>query len=261
MTKIISLLTLCTALKIFAAQTDTISVKAFAVIELFTSEGCSSCPAADHYLSTLMDDAKKQNQPLYLLSFHVDYWNRLGWTDPFSRPEYSERQKRYADILGARVYTPQMIVNGMNEGVGSDTKQIKTFIQSALKNTADHSYPMQLSVAVAPQPGLSVCNIGVTYQILAPSADLKKTEIHFALVEKGLSVSVARGENQGRRLRHDNVVRAFQTRALDSTGAGTFVFSIPEAVILQASSLIAYVQDSKSLAILAVQKRSLPEMR
>src|SRR3954452_5453128 len=92
--------------------------KAFAVIELFTSEGCSSCPPADELVSRLLSENK---QNIYILSFHVDYWNRLGWKDSFSDPAFSARQKQYANYLSLDgVYTPQIVVNGEHQFVGSD---------------------------------------------------------------------------------------------------------------------------------------------
>ena len=88
-------------------------VAGFALVELFTSEGCSSCPSADQNLMRLVDEASKKKLPVYALSFHVDYWNRLGWTDPYSSKAFTDRQRTYAQVMKSdRVYTPQMIVNG-----------------------------------------------------------------------------------------------------------------------------------------------------
>ena len=98
------------------AQTEKNS---FVVIELFTSEGCSSCPPADKVLSEVIADARKNNKPIYAMSFHVDYWNRLGWKDPYSDFLFTNRQNNYSDVLGEReVYTPQVFVNGKIYFVG-----------------------------------------------------------------------------------------------------------------------------------------------
>ena len=95
------------------------SFQPVAVIELFTSQGCSSCPSADQLLSQTINEAKKDGRKIFALSFHVDYWNRLGWADPFSTNEYSQRQRAYAAQLNDNsVYTPQMIVNGSRQFVG-----------------------------------------------------------------------------------------------------------------------------------------------
>src|SRR5262245_2326035 len=90
------------------------------VVELFTSQGCSSCPPADRLLGELVRDGAIADRPVIALSFHVDYWNRLGWTDPFSRPAWSARQQAYADAMrDGRVYTPQLVIAGRSHVVGS----------------------------------------------------------------------------------------------------------------------------------------------
>jgi len=92
-----------------------------AVVELFTSEGCSSCPPADRILSRLTAETQRDHRRIYTLSFHVDYWDRLGWRDPYSSSANSDRQRQYAELMKLQsVYTPQMIVNGRIEFVGSD---------------------------------------------------------------------------------------------------------------------------------------------
>ena len=110
---------------------------AFAVVELFTSEGCSSCPPADALLAEMVQDARTHGRPVYCLAFQVDYWNRLGWTDPYSDAAFSRRQYDYAHALSlGGVYTPQMIVNGTDEFVGSDRERSRKSIDAALKRPA-----------------------------------------------------------------------------------------------------------------------------
>ena len=104
-----------------------------AVVELFTSEGCSSCPPADRVLSRVASRAAAEALPVYTLSFHVDYWNYLGWRDRFSNPNYSERQHGYSAISpNGGSYTPQAVINGESECVGSDASQIDALIAAAL---------------------------------------------------------------------------------------------------------------------------------
>ena len=118
-----------------------------AVVELFTSQGCSSCPPADAVLSRVDELAREKKLSVYVLSFHVDYWNRLGWTDPYSDDEFTRRQNQYAGLFRSnRVYTPQMIVNGQTEFVGSDAKRATQAIRRALTRDADHRVRMEVEV-------------------------------------------------------------------------------------------------------------------
>ncbi|MEQ8425874.1 MAG: DUF1223 domain-containing protein, partial [Cyclobacteriaceae bacterium] len=109
----------------------------FAVVELFTSQGCSSCPAADKNLSDIL--ASNRDQNIYGLSFHVDYWNYIGWKDPYSSKLFSARQRSYANALAANVYTPQMIVNGEEVFVGSGREKAKESISSALDESPKYN--------------------------------------------------------------------------------------------------------------------------
>ena len=104
--------------------------KGFAVVELFTSEGCSSCPAADAAVARLL---AKNNEQVYVLAYHVDYWNKLGWKDSFSKAEYSQRQSGYAAQFKLNsTYTPQIVVNGSSEFVGSDERKLKSNVEKKL---------------------------------------------------------------------------------------------------------------------------------
>ncbi|MDX1642861.1 MAG: DUF1223 domain-containing protein, partial [Thermoanaerobaculia bacterium] len=100
------------------------------LIELFTSQGCSSCPPADRLLADLADRGELDGIVLLPLSFHVDYWNYIGWTDPFSSAEWSNRQRRYARAFGLdTIYTPQIFLNGRAEVVGSDEREVRRLIR------------------------------------------------------------------------------------------------------------------------------------
>ena len=119
------------------ACTNTTSKRSagFSVVELFTSEGCSSCPPADKVLATIKE--AYANDPVFILSYHVDYWDRLGWKDVFSKPAFSARQYQYVQWLNlSSAYTPQVVVNGVKEFVGSQEYMLRNIITNDLKNKA-----------------------------------------------------------------------------------------------------------------------------
>ena len=209
-----------------------------AVVELFTSQGCSSCPPADAHLSRLAELAQEKNLAIFPLSFHVDYWNDLGWDDPFSAPEYSRRQRRYAALQKSRrIYTPQMIVNGTTEFVGSDRKTGAKVIGASLKKPA--RVDVELTVRAAGENSLLV-----DYKAMGA---LKTDRINLAVVQTPDATNVHRGENSGRCLTHVNVVRAFRTLTL-AEGDNVSI-QLPTGVSATDVSVIAYVQESDSLAI------------
>ncbi len=161
-----------------------------AVVELFTSQGCSSCPPADHLLGKIAAEAAEQNQRIYALSFHVDYWNYLGWRDPYSDAAFSDRQRRYASAFhSSRIYTPQMIVNGKDEFVGSNRREAKTTIQNALKIST------KAEIKLTKEKPDSENDIRLSYSL---SGETQNAVLRFALVEKNVKTDVSRGENGGR---------------------------------------------------------------
>lgn len=161
-----------------------------AVVELYTSEGCSSCPPADQWLSTL-----KHREGVLALSFHVNYWNHLGWRDPFATPETTARQYRLKDALrGKYVYTPQVVLNGRDHRSWSGQS------------------PAQLApLAAEGAPGLRLSREGnqVTAQLDA-SASHARLAGYWAVLQDGIVSKVTRGENAGEALRHDHVVSLYQ---------------------------------------------------
>ncbi|MEM9643664.1 MAG: DUF1223 domain-containing protein [Planctomycetota bacterium] len=211
-----------------------------AVVELFTSQGCNSCPPADATLRQIASVASKNQLPVHVLSFHVDYWNRLGWTDPYSDVAYSQRQRAYASaIKGGRVYTPQMIVNGSTEFVGSHQAKAHQAITRSLARRASTS--IGLDVAPASTDG----TLEVRYQL---SGSTRKKILNVALVHTPAANAVPRGENAGRQLAHVNVVRDFRSLSIDAR-SGTVRLEVPEDVDPSKTRVIAYVQDPKSLIV------------
>jgi hypothetical protein len=223
--------------------------KPVAVIELFTSEGCSSCPPADSNLQRISKMQPAADGAVIPLSFHVDYWNYLGWEDPFSKGAFSERQRDYA--RGAEqqgVYTPQMIVNGKYAFNGSDAaltdKAIRLSLSRpvthvvdvrVLKSKTDKSFTMNYSVKLAD------ADAG---QLAEADSDL---QINIAVASESESVNVVRGENGGRELSHVWVVKYFDFRDVTSDKG---VIEIDAAFVSPGRTrVVAYVQSKASREI------------
>jgi hypothetical protein len=172
------------------------------VVELFTSEGCSSCPPADAWLRELAEGGAIDRVAVIALSEHVDYWNRLGWKDTFSSAAMTARQGHYARALGSQVYTPQMVVDGEVEFIGSDRQAGTTAIRHA---AASKKAAVTAEVAIAP----AVIDVRAT---ITPGAldRLPDADVFVAITEDGLVSNIAAGENRGRRLTHAAVARYLQ---------------------------------------------------
>jgi len=178
------------------------------VVELFTSEGCSSCPPADAVLLELSHRTPQDAPELILLGEHVDYWNYIGWTDRFSSAQFSQRQSDYARAfrLGS-VYTPQMIIDGRQQLVGNDPSEVHRTIEEAARETK----PAQVGLQWQGNDRLHI-------SVQAPAA--LRGKLLLAVTEDGLSTAVGGGENGGRTLHHAAVVR--QLQALGNTNKGSF---------------------------------------
>jgi hypothetical protein len=200
-----------------------------AVVELFTSEGCSSCPPADIVLSDL---ARPSERPaVYALAFHVDYWDDLGWRDPYASPDHSARQQAYARAFGrAGVYTPQMIVGGAEQFTGSDRDRAFAAVARALARPAS----VRLSLHLQPAGPNAM-----TVRYEAPGAPAGSV-LNMAIVEHDTSTSVRAGENSGKTLHHANVVRTFLTTPLVSP-TGSVAVKLPTSLPSNKAELIAYV--------------------
>lgn len=209
--------------------------KGFAIVELFTSEGCSSCPPADKLAAALAAKAIEQNENVFVLSEHVDYWNKIGWTDPFSNKMFTQRQNWYAGLLkDDGVYTPQMIVNGKTAFVGSDRKAALASIKSALAASSGSG------------------NIHITEPNARANKYAYKLEkviagevLNFVLVQKHATSKVLRGENEGRILEHDNVAREWITLESPSP-EGIFEFKNMVLANDNENSVVAFTQNTKT---------------
>ena len=202
------------------------------VLELFTSQGCSSCPPADALLARLSKESD-----VLALSFHVDYWDYLGWKDPYAHPDHAQRQRRYAQKLGDGVYTPQLIVHGQQSLVGSRESEVRRAIAAVPKKE--------------PQVALRIFDLswgedGVAFRY-SLEGDPGGYVVHSALVAGGRQNTVPAGENRGRRLSHANVVLAFQTTAASHEGSSRLTLDAGKDK--GQFQLVVYVQNQGTLAI------------
>ena len=172
------------------------------VVELFTSEGCSSCPPADELLAKLDKMPGIEGVQVIALGEHVDYWNNLGWVDRFSSEKFSQRQNEYSEALKSRgLYTPQMIVDGRVEFVGGNVSRAREAIAKAAQSPKG-KIQLQLSQDNSDTPGLSV-----RVESLPKITTGDTAEVVLAVTEDNLRTEVSQGENSGRYLNHSAVVR------------------------------------------------------
>jgi hypothetical protein len=231
------------------AATDNGSARVPVLLELFTSEGCSSCPPADRFLQALDEKQPLAGADLIVLSEHVDYWDRLGWKDPFSSAQFTARQQEYASKHpGDEVFTPQLVVDGQFSFVGSDGREAKVAIQKAI---LERKIPIAIS---------SVARDGrhVTAHVeISSGAEKGKAVLYLAIADNHAESQVARGENSGKTLTHVSV-----TRVLKRVGAVDLSAPYAQDITLQAnagavndSRLVAFIQDAASGRVLGVAAR------
>ncbi|WBB55511.1 DUF1223 domain-containing protein [Verrucosispora sp. WMMD573] len=221
----------------------------FAVVEMFTSQGCDSCPPAEEVLSEIERTARERGQRVFTLGFHVDYWDHLGWADPYGDPAHTRRQEDYARAFGAGgLYTPQMVVNGTVEFVGSNQQAASSAITSALSAAPVAS----LTLSVATSDGGR--RVAVDYQVDRPPA---LGMVNVAVVEDGLENDVPRGENAGRRLRQDGVVRTFASANLNLTD-GRVELDVPAELDPRRAMVVGYVQNDGDRAIVGATAVEVP---
>lgn len=213
----------------------------FAVIELFTSEGCSSCPPADALVARILKEDK--DKAVYILGYHVDYWNSLGWKDEFSKAEYSERQRQYAGWLHSeQVYTPQIVVNGKHEFVGSDENSLRIAIQTSLQKPASDAIALS---DVHFMPG----TLSLQYQT---KGSANNRALLIAFVQKNAQSIVKSGENSGHTLNHVNIVRNLSSINLHQSGNENI--KLPAGFNVQTWEVVSFVQNTATGEIVSAQK-------
>lgn len=223
------------------------------LVELFTSEGCSSCPPADALLSSINGKRTASGQLVVGISEHVTYWNQLGWSDPFSSPTYTERQNDYATRFGlGSVYTPQMVINGEEQIVGSDSASL---LHAFEKERQRH------------QLGIHIVSANINGNILTIDFSVdgdvpgKGADIFAVLADDAASSNVSRGENRGHTLSHVSVARAIKRVAKLKTSNEQTV-QVPLATSDLVSSgrgrhLILFAQTAGFGRVLGVDTKSL----
>jgi len=186
------------------------------IVELFTSEGCSSCPPADTLLKQLSEQQPLDGVQVVALEEHVDYWNNLGWTDPFSSKEFSLRQSDYARAFGRDgVYTPQMIVDGQSEFVGSRSLSAREAIERGA-SAPKFAISLQSTANTTPQEAVLELHVENPEHV-SPRGAL---ELWLAVTEKNLQSDVKAGENSGEILKHAPVVRSLRKLHVPAEVAG-----------------------------------------
>ena len=215
----------------------------FVLMELFTSQSCSSCPHADDLLGSY---AQQKDDHIIPLAFHVDYWNLLGWKDSFSNAEYSQRQEYYNEkFLHADVYTPQLVVNGNKEMVGNNDIKVKAAVENALNETP------AATINFTYQP-ISNRQLQIQYTIDGNTAN---TMLNTAIIQYKTITKIKGGENGGVTLTNYNVVRSFVYSVAQNTG--TSFIKLPPGVDTKELSVVLYTQDTITGKITGATEKEL----
>lgn len=219
------------------------SQKSTVLVELFTSEGCSSCPPADRALALLQKEQPNADAEIITLAFHVDYWNNLGWKDEFSSDLFTQRQQFYAQSFNlSSIYTPQMVIDGSLETVGSNLGKVQQLITSAAK---------------AQKAKIEITKVENNFKVeISDVPTHQDSTVYLAIAENNLSSSITRGENAGNKLEHISVVR--ELKMLGKIIRNQNSFETKQLIEFQPAwkkenlNLVVFVQESSSRKILGV---------
>jgi hypothetical protein len=206
----------------------------FALVELFTSEGCSSCPPADALLEEVQKKYSDKN--VLAVAYHVDYWDKLGWKDLFSNALFTERQEYYSNIFRLNsIYTPQVVVNGRKEFLGSNKAKLISSIDEQLTERSAASINLKVTLK-SPE------KFEVHYS--GEAVDSKNEQLILLLVQKMATNKIMRGENEGRTLHHINIVRGIFHLA--ETKEARKTFDLPQGLKREDVFIVGFIQDKKS---------------
>ena len=230
--------------------------RARVVVELFTSEGCSSCPPADDLLRRLIHEQPVAGVEVIALSEHVDYWDHLGWRDSFSSSQFTRRQEGYLDRFdGNGMYTPQVVIDGRFQTVGSNWTAIRSML-------ADAARAPKAVVDLTAQSVPGALAIRVDVRDLPADAPRRDVDVLLAVVEGALTSDVTRGENARRRLEHDAVVRKLETIGTlpRDARAGSFSATVKTSPRWTPAGIrvVAFLQHRQTRQILGASPTSSP---
>lgn len=221
------------------------------IVELFTSEGCSTCPPADALLKKLEKDQPIAGAEVIGLEEHVDYWNHDGWVDPYSGAEWTYRQQEYvARFKGQTPYTPQMIVDGEKEFVGNNGRDAQEMIRQATQLEK-----AEVSVATETTAKSDTQRVEVRVGKVPATGEQDRADVWVAVTEQGLQTSVKAGENKDRTWEHAAIVRSLQ-KIGSVTSKGSAPFEANPQIKLKSNwkkenlRIVVFVQERKSLRIL-----------
>lgn len=215
---------------------------AVVVLELFTSQGCSSCPRADILLEKVGAEYKDKN--VFTLSYHVDYWDYIGWKDPFSQKKFTEKQRLYARKFNDnRIYTPAVIVNGKEHFVGSNRSKMYAKIKAYKKNKTNHV----ISLGAIQQTGNA---IQFEYTI---NGDLARTKARVVLTIQERTTAVTRGENAHSTLKNSNIVVS-ESYLTEVNKKGNYTLQIPNIVTKKDKLNVLLILENENADILSAEK-------
>jgi hypothetical protein len=213
--------------------------RSFALLELFTSEGCSSCPPADRQLAAATELAERSGRQIITLSFHVDYWNDSAFADPFSDARYTQRQQHYLQAFQRRsAYTPELVVNGSEEFVGSD--------ETALRDSTMRALSRPAKVAVSAESELRGTELVVRY---ASSGSGERAALQIAVFQSKVASRIDAGENSGAAIEHRNVVRDLSQREVSLPANGEQRFELGDAGNAADLGAVVLVSDPRSRSV------------
>jgi len=248
-------LLMLTAAASMSAAADSLGARIPVLLELFTSEGCSSCPPADRLLEVLDQKQPVAGAELIVLSEHVDYWDRLGWRDPFSSPQYTARQEEYASKFSRDgIYTPQLVVDGRFGFVGSDGREATLAIQRAMREQK-----IGIAISHVARDGNQI-TAHIESSASEQNTERGKAVLYVVVADNRAESHVTRGENGGRNLAHVGVARVLrQVGTIDIESAFTkdVTLSIPPGALPNGMRLVAFIQDPRSGHVLGVAVQKL----